>query len=815
MQTLDPQERLGKLHTLVGKRAVLLPLKLGSKAPKENDWQKTTFEQTQKPSYQKRLLEALRQGGNIGVVLGSASGNLCTIDIDTDAEIEPFLALNPKLASTLRTDGANGCQIWVRIVGEYPARRVNSKLKVPGTDNKKSVAEWRGGNGIQSVIYGKHPQLKPKVRYRFAVEVPTVEAAFDEIIWPERWGMNFDGAKAPPESGAQLDAELVSRIWRYVEKVDTAVSGQGGSISTYRLANVLVWGFALSFEQAEPFMLVYSLRCLPPWSEKDIDHKLEDALEAKHKNPRGYLLGLEPWSKPKPLKGEMLPVATLKAEMIPEPMRAWIADIAHRMQCPLDFVAVSALAMLSGVIAAGCTIRPKERDNWAVVPNLWGGVIARPGMKKSPAIEEAFRPLRRLEKLAGEAHEASERGHAAELVALEAQRKVLKSKMDETAKKGGNLDKLKGDFASLKPVAKPARKRFLTNNTTIEKASDIMRENPRGLTILCDELVGLFVVWDREDHKDDRCFHLQGWNGYGGYTSDRIGRGTIDTPQLCEVIFGGIQPSKLLGYLALTRNNIENDGLLQRFQVLIYPDEPTGELEIIDEYPNLDAKDQAFTIVEKLAGMDFLEYGGQTDEFTKIPYFHFSPVAQVFFNGWLLSLETRLQSNDEEPVMIEHLAKYRSLMPSLALIFYLIELANGGVTPQDSLFAVFAGQVCAVPIHCAKQAAAWCDYLETHARRIYGLVANITVQGAKRILGKIKDGSLEDGFNAWDIYHQGWSFLDSKELAQAALDELMEMGWLREISAPKSDKQGGRPLSPTYQIHPKAREILKKGETAE
>jgi hypothetical protein len=349
-------------------------------------------------------------------------------------------------------------------------------------------------------------------------------------------------------------------------------------------------------------------------------------------------------------------------------------------------------------------------------------------MKKSPAIEEAFRPLRRLEKLAEEVHEASERGHAAELVAVEAQRKVLKSKMDETARKGGNLDKLKGDFASLQPAAKPARKRFMTNNTTIEKASDIMRENPRGLTILCDELVGLFVVWDREDHKDDRCFHLQGWNGYGGYTSDRIGRGTIATPQLCEVIFGGIQPSKLLGYLALTRNNIENDGLLQRFQLLIYPDEPGGELdEIIDEYPNLDAKDQAFTVVEKLAGMDFLACGAQTDEFTKIPYFHFSPVAQVFFNGWLLSLEKRVQSNDEEPVMIEHLAKYRSLMPSLALIFYLIELANGGVTPQDTLFAVYAGQVCAVPIHCAKQAAAWCDYLETHARRIYGLAANITV----------------------------------------------------------------------------------------
>ena len=40
-----------------------------------------------------------------------------------------------------------------------------------------------------------------------------------------------------------------------------------------------------------------------------------------------------------------------------------------------------------------------------------------------------------------------------------------------------------------------------------------MEENPRGLAIVRDELVGLLVVWDREDRRTDRCFHLQGWNG--------------------------------------------------------------------------------------------------------------------------------------------------------------------------------------------------------------------------------------------------------------------------------------------------------------
>ena len=53
-------------------------------------------------------------------------------------------------------------------------------------------------------------------------------------------------------------------------------------------------------------------------------------------------------------------------------------------------------------------------------------------------------------------------------------------------------------------------------------------------------------------------------------------------------------------------------------------------------------------------------------------------------------------------------------------------------------------------------------------------------------------------------------------LTQAALEELMEAGWLREIRPPAPDKQGGRPAGPVYRIHPAAREILKEqGEANE
>ena len=220
MKTVVPQEQLGKLHNLVGKRAVLLPLELGSKMPTGKRLANDDFRADTDDEYQKRLLAAMHRGGNIGVVLGAASGNLCTIDIDTDAEIEPFLALNPKLASTLRTNGANGCQIWIRVVGDYPERVVRSKLKVPGT--KKAVAEWRGGGGSQSVIQGKHPT--PGKRYRFGVEALAIETPFD-IQWPERWGMIFDDG-ARPSNGGAAERETVELT---PERTDAhlALPGQG------------------------------------------------------------------------------------------------------------------------------------------------------------------------------------------------------------------------------------------------------------------------------------------------------------------------------------------------------------------------------------------------------------------------------------------------------------------------------------------------------------------------------------------------------------------------------------------------------------
>jgi hypothetical protein len=84
---------------------------------------------------------------------------------------------------------------------------------------------------------------------------------------------------------------LSERVSRYITQVPPAVSGQAGHNATFYAACRLVHGFALSPEEAYPFIAAWNRSCVPPWSERDLKRKLNQALtHAAHKKPRGYLL---------------------------------------------------------------------------------------------------------------------------------------------------------------------------------------------------------------------------------------------------------------------------------------------------------------------------------------------------------------------------------------------------------------------------------------------------------------------------------------------------------------------------------------------
>ncbi len=75
------------------------------------------------------------------------------------------------------------------------------------------------------------------------------------------------------------------RARRWLEFVEGAVSGQGGHRVTFRVACRLTHypprGFGLTFEQAMRLMLIWNAKCEPPWDDKALKYKLQDALKKR------------------------------------------------------------------------------------------------------------------------------------------------------------------------------------------------------------------------------------------------------------------------------------------------------------------------------------------------------------------------------------------------------------------------------------------------------------------------------------------------------------------------------------------------------
>jgi hypothetical protein len=87
---------------------------------------------------------------------------------------------------------------------------------------------------------------------------------------------------------------LLSRASKYVEKTPPAVAGNHGHEATFAVAVALCHGFALPKNLAWSILREYNQRCCPPWSDKDLEHKLDSAEKlTRHSKPRGYLLGAE------------------------------------------------------------------------------------------------------------------------------------------------------------------------------------------------------------------------------------------------------------------------------------------------------------------------------------------------------------------------------------------------------------------------------------------------------------------------------------------------------------------------------------------
>lgn len=495
----------------------------------------------------------------------------------------------------------------------------------------------------------------------------------------------------------------------------------------------------------------------------------------------------QPWNAPTQLPNPLPPVAPFTEDLLPEALGPWIMDIAHRMQCPPDFVAVSALVALSSVVGARAVIQPKAFDTWQVVPNLWGMVVGRPGVKKSPALSESMKPLNRMQE-----RETVESQVALQDWDRQCQLIDMQNEANEKlARRIANSDPVTA-MSLLTPLPKPdppVSRRYIVNDVTVEKLGELLQENPWGILSYRDEISGLLMSLDKQGQEGARAFMLQGYDGNQSYTFDRIGRGTVHIPRVCLSLIGGIQPGRIQEYVrGAVSGGSADDGLMQRFGLAVWPDLPSQFIHV-DQVPDAVAKETAWAVFERLAKIR------PTNE-TEPVVWRFDEAAQSLFVEWLVKFEQELRGEEMHPALVSHLSKYRKLIPALALLFALVDSPDGD---GDGTGVVQEREI--------RRSLSMGEYLRSHAGRLYAAAVMPETTAAANLLGKILAGKLVtsegvvlDTFTARQVATKNWSGLGKTADVNKAAELLVDYDFLR-VQTMESSAAGGRP-SERYIINP-------------
>lgn len=484
------------------------------------------------------------------------------------------------------------------------------------------------------------------------------------------------------------------------------------------------------------------------------------------------------WPDPKPINTPLPDVAAFDYAMLTDELRQFVRDSSERMQCPPDYLAATLLVFLSGVIGNRIAICPKRMDTgWRVIPVLWGGIVGRPGSMKSPAINEVKRRLKSVEDVLDREFKVAFNQYTTDKIRYDS---ALKKAKAEIAK--GNNTQLPTE------PEPPLQERLVVNDVTVQKLAEILNASPNGVIVERDEVVALLESLEANGQEGARGFYLEGWNGNGTYRVDRVGKGSFAIKRVAIWVFGGIQPGKLQFYIAAARKGGGgDDGLLQRFQILVWPDKPERWLNI-DRAPDLNASLELDRIIMALKNLDITAVGATQDMFgCATPYLHFTEEAQVVFDAWREQHENQL-SQSEHPALESHFAKYRSLIPAIALVLHLIAGGTGNVS-----------------LEALEMALHWDKYLRSHAQRVYAKADNPDSAAAHAILERIQQNKLEDGFTTRDITQKDWQYLTQPQFVQSGLDLLVEFGWLRQVER-SPGAMGGRKTW-VYYINPKAQEV--------
>jgi hypothetical protein len=233
---------------------LLIPCKQ-DKHPAYKGWQQIASSERSK---HKEWFEA--NHFNVGLLTGERNG-IVVIDFDDLEMARSFYhEFRAKIKTIMQTPRPG-----IHFVFKHPGEIVRNAVKARIGD---LLADVRGDGGFilapPSETYGP---------YRF-VEGFDLDPKQLEVFDP-KWIERKEVKREPIHEDDTLRRITRARAW--LAKHEPAISGQGGHKQMFSACCRMFQRFQLTIEQAWPLILEYSERCVPPFSEKELRHKILDA----------------------------------------------------------------------------------------------------------------------------------------------------------------------------------------------------------------------------------------------------------------------------------------------------------------------------------------------------------------------------------------------------------------------------------------------------------------------------------------------------------------------------------------------------------
>lgn len=339
-------------------------------------------------------------------------------------------------------------------------------------------------------------------------------------------------------------------------------------------------------------------------------------------------------------------------DVFPAKLQDMVLALARQENYSIEYTMASLIAAASTAIGNAVNIR--IRGGWISSPILYMILVGRPGMGKTPPLDFAFRPIRKLDAKAIKQFKAD----------MEYYNSILENQKGK-----------KDENSSLPP--KPILKRTIISDFTPEALIRALDDNSRGIVVYVDEIMGMFNAVNQYN-KGQLIEQLL--TAFSGKPLD-VSRCSMPIPIHVERPFINI-----VGTMQTTRvhelvdKGYKDNGLLDRI-IFVYP----SSQEISDWQIDEDSYSSPFEkysglwedVINKICEIDFSS--GESHDGILQNVLNFSQEAGAYFTEWRNSLIKKINQIKDDGLVDSRVMKIPMITARLALVFQILRWACGEV----------------------------------------------------------------------------------------------------------------------------------------